>query len=520
MTRAIFLCAALLVAACGSVTERDECSTSGSCALGEYCAHTSDGSVCWPDAVPAVVTGVTVGCGTSGCLRDGQLTVSAEVTDDKEVYEVEATVDVDPDHRFTLTWQTGTTWTGLISMDQVDFPALEREVVVTVRAYDGARNETAVEAEAGQRPVVTRVRWAYDSSGQLTAPAVASDGTVVFGRSDTTGQLVAVNPDGTNAWSLTLGSGTVTNAPSIGAQAIWVGANDGVLYAVKPDGSGQLSSPSRTCTASGAAKGPPAVLTTSGVDVAFQAFAASQIAASTSTTCVFTPPRDGYSSGAALDASGNVYAVTEKTSVGTLRSFSLASSAFEERWTAGVGGSVVAPLAFDAASTVLSGGKDAGLDRTTSAGVTGSVNSVSDSIVDSPIVLGNGDIVVGDASGMLHRLASDGTVVTGWPVDLRSAVKAPMALTGGPIRFLVATDDGKVHAIDEAGTVLWSGALASGIGAGNLHTPPGSAFSTAYFGGGDGKLYAVIVEGALDTSAPWPKAWHDTRNTSRAGGAF
>jgi outer membrane protein assembly factor BamB len=93
-----------------------------------------------------------------------------------------------------------------------------------------------------------------------------------------------------------------------------------------------------------------------------------------------------------------------------------------------------------------------------------------------------------------------------------------LKLAGGPVWFLVATADGKVHAVGDSGAILWSGPLTGGtaLGAGNLHTPPGSELSTAYFGGADGKLYAVIVDGALDTAAPWPKAWHDSRNTSRA----
>ena len=35
--------------------------------------------------------------------------------------------------------------------------------------------------------------------------------------------------------------------------------------------------------------------------------------------------------------------------------------------------------------------------------------------------------------------------------------------------------------------------------------------------GADGKLYAVVVDGQLDVTAPWPKAFHDPRNTSNAG---
>ena len=129
------------------------------------------------------------------------------------------------------------------------------------------------------------------------------------------------------------------------------------------------------------------------------------------------------------------------------------------------------------------------------------------SINESPIVLADGDIVVGDASGKLHRLDSTGTPVWSTPVDLGAAVHAPMALTDGPIRFLVATVDGRLHALDDLGTVLWSGPLTGGAAArgGNIYTPPDgeySGFSTAYFGGADGKLYAVVVEGGLDTAAP------------------
>ncbi|HSN14433.1 MAG TPA: PQQ-binding-like beta-propeller repeat protein, partial [Anaeromyxobacteraceae bacterium] len=142
---------------------------------------------------------------------------------------------------------------------------------------------------------------------------------------------------------------------------------------------------------------------------------------------------------------------------------------------------------------------------------------------EQPVILANGDIVVGDASGKLHRLDADGKAVWDPPVDLGAAVHAPMVLTDGTSRtFLVATDDGKLHALDDAGAPLWSGPLTSGpaLGPGNLYTPPGARRSIAYFGGADGKLYAVLVEGWLDTSAPWPKAWHDARNTSRAGGEF
>ncbi len=69
-----------------------------------------------------------------------------------------------------------------------------------------------------------------------TAPVVTPDNRVVFGLA--TGQVTALNADGTTAWTLT----TASNAPVAAVPAIaedgtvWVGAEDGVLRGVGPDG--------------------------------------------------------------------------------------------------------------------------------------------------------------------------------------------------------------------------------------------------------------------------------------------
>lgn len=523
LTRPLAIVAALLLAACGDVEEREACDTSGDCPAGEYCAHTPEGAVCWPDAVPPTVTGVAVDCGTAGCVRDGELVVEAEVADDLEVFAVEATVGFDPTRSFPLVRGEGTAWSGSVSLAALDFPGFELEAVVTVRALDGARNEATGVAGEGQRPRVGRVRWAYPAGASLSPPAVSGSGEVVIGRSALSDQLLVVRPDGTKAWSLTVGSGTVTSPPSIGAEAIWVAANDGKLYAVKPDGSGELS-PSRTCAASGVAKGPPAVLTTAGVDVAFGAFSSGRIYAS-GPTCVPTAAGDPFSGGAAIGADGAVFGAASTAVSKTLRQHTWDGEAFGAGWTATLADSVIAPLALADGTSVLSASIGGHIEHVLTgpdAGAVSQLTELGSAVDDSPIILSNGDIVVGDAAGELHRLTADGTAVWDPPPDLGAAVHAPMALTGGLVRFLVATADGVVHALDDDGEVLWHGPLTAGmaLGAGNLHTPPGGAFSTAYFGGADGKLHAVVVEGRLDTTAPWPKAWHDARNTSRAAAPF
>jgi outer membrane protein assembly factor BamB len=98
-----------------------------------------------------------------------------------------------------------------------------------------------------------------------------------------------------------------------------------------------------------------------------------------------------------------------------------------------------------------------------------------------------------------------------------------MALTGTTAPFIVPTNAGKVFALGDDGATKWQGTLPSAtqLRAGNIFTPPGqpagSTMSFAYFSSGNGRLYAVIVDGQLDASAPWPKAFHDPRNTNHAG---
>ncbi len=85
--------------------------------------------------------------------------------------------------------------------------------------------------------------------------------------------------------------------------------------------------------------------------------------------------------------------------------------------------------------------------------------------------------------------------------------------------LLVPTSDGWLIAISTAdGTAFWSNQLSGqSLEPANIWTDPGATTSTAYLAGADGSLYAIIVDGALDTSAPWPKAFHDPQNTSNAG---
>jgi hypothetical protein len=459
------------------------------------------------DVEPPALSGATAACAAAPCLRDAGLRVGATAAD-ANLVSVEASLDLDPARAFPMAL-SGAEWVADVDLGALPFPALARDVAVQVRAVDAAGNATVQSLALA----VTRLRWAYDAGAPVTSPAVMADGTLVVGVLATSDQLRAVAADGTEVWKLSVGSGLVQGEPSLGANAIYVGTSGNRVYAVSLDGVSILNGTG--CDTGGNVAGSPAVW--SSPEYAIAASASGRLyATTTGSTCTPSSLTDTFSASPSIDRSGKVLAATA-TATATLRKYSF-DGAFTPDWSVQVGVNVGAPIAIDAAGAAFTGSQDAKLNLTTPAGSTATVKTLGGSIVDSPVILAGGDVVVGDQARVLHRFRPDGTQVWAGEPVLDGPVLAPLVLAGGGVALLVPTAAGTIHALAADGTVLWGGALTPGqaLRAGNLHTPAGAAFGTAYFGSADGKLYAVAVEGRLDEAAPWPKAHHDSRNTSNA----
>jgi hypothetical protein len=140
------------------------------------------------------------------------------------------------------------------------------------------------------------------------------------------------------------------------------------------------------------------------------------------------------------------------------------------------------------------------------------------------VILPDGSILVPEQTKSVSRWTSAGSGFPGWQKpDLGGAARTPLVLSAS-VPFVVPTAKGAIHALRPDGTIAWSAQLSAGTASlqpGNIYTPPGQPageeLSTAYFAGADGVLHAVIVDGKLDTAAPWPKVFHDPQNTNRAG---
>lgn len=523
MSRRIVTLAALLLAvACdGPSTHRAACGDGDPCGPQEYCARTPDGNVCWPDLVPPTIQSVAVTCPTP-CLRDGALTVTAQVSDDKQLGAVSVTLDLAPGQPVALARSgAGSTYSASVPLASLPFPFFERTVVATVTAEDEAQNTASLAAPAGQRPMVTRLKWsaAVDPGTVLAlgAPAVAANGTVVA--TGNNGKIYFVTPDGGAARAaVAIGSGSL-GVPAISGSTIWAGSTDGKLYAVALDG----TPIGNGCSTGAAVTGAPAVV--GNRVVAGSGGNASNLAvADVDGFCDLTSTNGAIAHGPVVTTTGQVVAATGAT----LRAFALpANGVLSPSWTGEapapsaplLEGAASAPLAVDAAGTVWSIALSGKLNATTLAAATENPFTATAGS-SGPVVLADGSVVVGDANQTLRRFRSpappwtESGPVTGVPTT-------PLVLGGARPNLVAGTSTGWIVSVDAGtGAVVWThklSATGNPLQPPNLYAAPGAATSTAYLAGGDGRLYAVVVDGALDAAAPWPKAFHDPRNTSHVG---
>jgi hypothetical protein len=193
------------------------------------------------------------------------------------------------------------------------------------------------------------------------------------------------------------------------------------------------------------------------------------------------------------------------------------------------------------AYNVGGGGGEAGLDRAkvSDGSVTASVfgggggNGDYQAAGSMPVVVAAGDYLIGmlDNSSnytLEHRgpcvssgCSSWGTTtptIDGFPTGPLVLSRTVNGSTSAS--YVVPTSKGTVYEIAQDGTVLWKQPLTSGnvaLHEGNINNGDGNNMATAYFGGADGVVYAVIVDGVLSTSAPWPKVRYDQHNSGHIG---
>lgn len=79
------------------------------------------------------------------------------------------------------------------------------------------------------------LKWAFPTGGKVSSsPALSKDGIIYVGSED--GKVYAINPDGTKKWEFST-TGSITRSPMISDKGIiYISSADGKLYAINPNG--------------------------------------------------------------------------------------------------------------------------------------------------------------------------------------------------------------------------------------------------------------------------------------------
>ena len=344
-------------------------------------------------------------------------------------------------------------------------------------------------------PPASRAKWTYTTGNAIySSPAIAPDGTIVFGSSDD--KVYGLTPNGTTTptvkWSYTspAGAWNFDSSPAIAPDGtIYVGGNDWRLHALYPNGS-----PKWVRYLNGAVVSAPAVDKDGTVIVGVCDTTTSVVAYDSIGNQKWSIPTSNYFySSPAIGSDGYVYLGSMDNKV---YAFSVVNGASKPGWPYITGGSVYSSPAIGPDGTVYVSSFD-GKVYALYPGGTKKWEFNTGMAVRSSAVLGpDGTVYVGSNDSKIYALdGATGQVKQGWPFTTGWEVwSSPCVGHDGTV--FVGSNDGKVYALNPNGSLRWSFNTGGGVSSSVVLGRDG----TAYVGSENGKLYALPTETFLNTA--------------------
>jgi outer membrane protein assembly factor BamB len=342
---------------------------------------------------------------------------------------------------------------------------------------------------------------AFDAS-IWSSPALGPDGTVYVGSDN--GLLYALNPDGSARWSYDTGD-RVYSSPAVADDGtIYVGSYDNNVHAVNPDGTSAWASPFSTgdWVRSSPAIGADGIIYVGSRD-------GNLYAINPDGTPAWASPfstAGAIASSPAVAADGTIY-------VGSYDSNLYAVNPDGSlKWSFQTADWVHSSPAIGADGTVYVGSYDDylyAIDPVT--GMEDWSYYAGDWIASSPAIGPNGEVYVGDRAGVLHAVdGATGDGLWSFPAGVGGIYSSPLVGADGAIYF--GSYDRTVYALNADGSLQWSFATGNG---GVYSSPVVAASGAMYVGARDGNLYALgsASEGAAPTS--WPMFGNTPDRTAR-----
>ncbi len=348
-------------------------------------------------------------------------------------------------------------------------------------------------------------QWAAQVQGFITlsSPALSPDGSVVYVgvETQTGGRLIAFTGNGAFKWSFVRGE-AIESSPAVGADGtIYVGCDDGKLYALNPDnGAIRWEFPTGTFIASS-----PAIAADG--TIYFGAGDSRLHALNPDGTQRWTfLAGDWIDSSPAIGADGTIYFGSFDNRVYAV------TRDGAQKWNFQTGGRVFSSPAIGADGTIYVGSGDQRLYALAPDGTKKWDYFANGDIQSSPTLGADGTIYFA-ADVNLYALNPNGTFR--WKSLINTS--ASSAAVRGDGSIIVGSDDGVIRALKPDGSLHWS--YNTRTGPGNLieSSPMIAADGSIYVGSQDGFLYKLNGNGVpLSALSAWPSFHRDAQRKGRA----
>ena len=427
---------------------------------------------------------------------------------------------------------------GTVQLASLQFEAFRAVAPLEVSGSDLSSN--LGKADAGVN--VTRWKWRYSAGAPIyTTPAIADDGTIVFGTSDGgSGSVYALMPDGSEKWTRPelgpMKASAILGSADGGHQFVYVAtaASTGKMLALDvSDGAAVATCPTGTAFYAGGFMGTGALVTSgpSAFEGALGLASGSKLvnirptATGADPTCITTdsPATQGFASNIVVAGADAFVATAE----GLVRAFMLDSGNWVKNpsWGGGlgyvgVGDRSIQSVALTSLSVVGTTSLKGIFELERGAG------SLQASFPPGGLTSDPGGVLLMFDAGVFGDGQSPAPLLYSVSTDLTTGTTGPLggALLGTPVAgsggmIYVASSNGSIEARRGALALVWTVSLGSSesfLGSPTIGCSgrPADTEGVLYLPSVTGNLFSVVVDSpGLDPTAPWPKYQHDVRNT-------
>ena len=325
-----------------------------------------------------------------------------------------------------------------------------------------------------------------------SSAAIGSVGEIYVGADD--GYLYAFDQVGTRLWRFPT-SGPIASSPAVvNDGTIYFGSDDGCVYGVDPNGTLKWLYQTGGYIPSSPAIGSDGTIYIGSDDSFLYALQPNGTLAwrfETNGPVVSSP---------AINESGTIFFGSYDH-----RLYSLSPNG-DELWTFETGDEIISSPAIGADGTIYIGSEDGLMYAVNTDGSMAWSYDTGDPVTSSPCIGLNGTVYVGSSNGYLYAFSNGGYVDWRYRAD-GPISSSPMIDSSG--RIYVADENGSFHVIDDRGLLVWDRQFDAKIAASPAMTPNDYVIISAW----DGSIYAISTYISELADSPWPKFRHDSRGT-------